>query len=78
MSPVTCRYDLKVMKEQIAAADPDMRWFANAEGYAAGVNEEADADAYLDVYKRQILKLSTAGSGITSLSGSKKIIRRSL
>ena len=46
MSPVTCRYDLKVMKEQIAAADPDMQWFANAEGYAAGVNEEADADAY--------------------------------
>lgn len=48
MSPVTCRYDLKVMKEKIASADPEMPYFANAEGYAAGVNEEEDASAYFN------------------------------
>lgn len=48
MSPVTCRYDLEYMKKMIRRADPDMPYFANAEGYAAGVNDEADATAYFN------------------------------
>jgi hypothetical protein len=46
MSPVTCKYDLPTLKRGIFEADPEMPYFANAEGYAAGVNEEDAAAAY--------------------------------
>jgi hypothetical protein len=48
MSPVTCKYNLDVMKEKILESDSDMPYFANAEGYAAGVNEEEEATKYFD------------------------------
>ncbi len=48
MSPLTCRYDLTVLKEKIIGADPDQQYFAVAEGYAAGLNEEAEAAAYFE------------------------------
>ncbi len=48
MSPVTCKYDMDVLKDKILAVDPKMPYFANVEGYAAGVNEEEEASAYFE------------------------------
>jgi hypothetical protein len=62
MSPVTCKYDLKVMKKEILNADPDMLNFANAEGYAAGVNEEKDATGYFeDLFENGALVVTAFG-----------------
>lgn len=46
MSPVTCKYDLKKMKQQLFEADPNFNEFACAEGYAAGLDTVAKCDAY--------------------------------
>jgi len=45
MSPITCRYNVKTIKTEIAKYD-SINEFAVAEGYAAGLNEEAMAAAY--------------------------------
>ena len=45
MSPITCRYNIKNLRAEIAKRD-SINEFANVEGYAAGVNEEAKAAAY--------------------------------
>ena len=46
MSPVTCRYDLNVMKKELYEADPTINEFAVAEGYAAGLDTVTKCDAY--------------------------------
>lgn len=46
MSPVTCKYDMTKMKQQLYAADPNFNEFACAEGYAAGLDTVEKCDAY--------------------------------
>ncbi len=48
MNPVTCPYDLDVLKSEIHDADPNMPYFGCVEGYATGLTEEKDAREYLD------------------------------
>ena len=64
MSPVTCKYDISVIKEEIQKADPDMEYWGNVEGYAAGVNEEADAWEYFqEMFGQGALVVSAFGYG---------------
>ena len=49
MSPETCPYDLEVIKSEISRADSTQKHFANAEGYARGLNKDVEtASAYLN------------------------------
>lgn len=38
LSPVTCKYNLDILKKEIEKIDPDQKYFANAEGYSRGVD----------------------------------------
>lgn len=46
MSPVTCKYDMTKMKQQLFEADPTYNEFACAEGYAAGLDTVEKCDDY--------------------------------
>ncbi len=49
MSPETCPYDLEVIKSEISRADSSQKYFANAEGYARGLDRDFEtASAYLN------------------------------
>ncbi len=64
MSPLTCRYDLSVMLEKIREADPGQPYFAVAEGYAAGLHGEAEADAYFkEMFGNGALVVTAFGYG---------------
>jgi hypothetical protein len=60
MSPVTCRYNVKALKTEIAKKDP-VNEFAIAEGYAAGLNGAAEATAYFkEMFVENNCRLITA------------------
>jgi hypothetical protein len=65
LSPETCPYNLTVLQNEIKKADPSQIHFANAEGYARGVNGNySESKTYLSsMFSRKAYMVSVFGWG---------------